>query len=160
MGPTWGPTGSCRLQMGPMLAPWTLLSGFSRNIASSAPGGKVHEWSLMSQVFIVRQHYAKITSIFRKNCRQNKQWFCGFNVIASRCECKHTRHPFEQYRSTCSVCTAPWQHIVRLVWYVIKTTHPLFLSRYRIWAGISLSSSHLRLRTKWQVNHVHVAESV
>ena len=28
MGPTWGPPGSCRPQMGPMFAPWTLLSGF------------------------------------------------------------------------------------------------------------------------------------
>ena len=27
MGPTWGPSGSSRPQMGPMLAPWTLLSG-------------------------------------------------------------------------------------------------------------------------------------
>ena len=27
MGKTWGPPGSCRPQMGPMLAPWTLLSG-------------------------------------------------------------------------------------------------------------------------------------
>ena len=27
MGATWGPHGSCRPQMGPMLAPWTLLSG-------------------------------------------------------------------------------------------------------------------------------------
>ena len=27
MGPTWGPPGFCRPQMGPMLAPWTLLSG-------------------------------------------------------------------------------------------------------------------------------------
>ena len=27
VGPTWGPPGSCRPQMGPMLAPWTLLSG-------------------------------------------------------------------------------------------------------------------------------------
>ena len=27
MGPTWGPPGSCRTQMGPMLASWTLLSG-------------------------------------------------------------------------------------------------------------------------------------
>ena len=26
MGPTWDPPGSCRPQMGPMLAPWTLLS--------------------------------------------------------------------------------------------------------------------------------------
>ena len=27
IGPTWGPPGSCWPQMGPMLAPWTLLSG-------------------------------------------------------------------------------------------------------------------------------------
>ena len=27
MGPTWGPPGSCRSQMGPKLAPWSLLSG-------------------------------------------------------------------------------------------------------------------------------------
>ena len=27
MGPTWGPPGSCRPQVGPILAPWTLLSG-------------------------------------------------------------------------------------------------------------------------------------
>ena len=27
MGPTWGPPGSCRSQMGPMLVLWTLLSG-------------------------------------------------------------------------------------------------------------------------------------
>ena len=27
LAPTWGPPGSCRPQMGPMLAPWTLLSG-------------------------------------------------------------------------------------------------------------------------------------
>ena len=29
MGPTWGPPGTCRSQMGPMFAPWTLLSGSS-----------------------------------------------------------------------------------------------------------------------------------
>ena len=29
MGPTWGPHGSCRPQIGPMLVPWTLLSGMS-----------------------------------------------------------------------------------------------------------------------------------
>ena len=27
MGPTWGPSGADRTQLGPMLAPWTLLSG-------------------------------------------------------------------------------------------------------------------------------------
>ena len=29
MGPTWGPPGSCWPQMGPMLAPWTSLSGYT-----------------------------------------------------------------------------------------------------------------------------------
>ena len=33
MGSTWGPSGSCRSQMGPMMAPWALLSGM---ITSSA----------------------------------------------------------------------------------------------------------------------------
>ena len=32
MGPTWGPPGSCRPQMGPMLAPWILLSGIGQVI--------------------------------------------------------------------------------------------------------------------------------
>ena len=30
-GPTWGPPGSCRPQMGTMLALWTLLSGYTDN---------------------------------------------------------------------------------------------------------------------------------
>ena len=29
MGPKWGPSGADRTQLGPMLAPWTLLSGIS-----------------------------------------------------------------------------------------------------------------------------------
>ena len=28
MGPTWDPPGADRTQVGPMLAPWTLLSGY------------------------------------------------------------------------------------------------------------------------------------
>ena len=28
MGPTWGPSGATRTQVGPMLAPWVLLSGW------------------------------------------------------------------------------------------------------------------------------------
>ena len=42
MGPTRGPPGSCRPQVGPMLAPWTLLSGITHlgprdSIVSSIP---------------------------------------------------------------------------------------------------------------------------
>ena len=39
IGPTWGPPGSCWPQMGPMLAPWTLLSGtFSRWVIVASIG--------------------------------------------------------------------------------------------------------------------------
>ena len=42
MGPTWGPPGSCRPQMGPMLAPWTLLSGsrYSNSLQKAWEGRK------------------------------------------------------------------------------------------------------------------------
>ena len=39
MGPTWGPSGAGRTQVGPMLAPWTLLSGMYRWFDR---GGLVH----------------------------------------------------------------------------------------------------------------------
>ena len=40
MGSTWGPPGSCRPQMGPMLAPWTLLSG----TVTCMPGLTLERW--------------------------------------------------------------------------------------------------------------------
>ena len=36
MGPRWGPPGSCRPQMGPLLAPWTLLSGYLTKLWSKS----------------------------------------------------------------------------------------------------------------------------
>ena len=37
MGPTWGPPGSCRPQMGPILDPWNLLSGELSSIFALLP---------------------------------------------------------------------------------------------------------------------------
>ena len=39
MGTTWGPPGSCRPQMGRMLAPWTLLSGCVRLVTAITLSG-------------------------------------------------------------------------------------------------------------------------
>ena len=41
LGPTWGPPGSCRPQVGPMLAPWTLLLGY---ISSTSVAMKLYHW--------------------------------------------------------------------------------------------------------------------
>ena len=40
MGPTGGPPGSCRPQMGPMMTPWILLSGMFYNLYGWAPGNR------------------------------------------------------------------------------------------------------------------------
>ena len=42
MGPTWGPAGSCGPQMGPMLAPWTLLPGISYHSTTVKLHSKLH----------------------------------------------------------------------------------------------------------------------
>ena len=44
MGPTWGPSGADRTQVGPMLAPWTLLSGTL--IRHTTVPRKFEEWSI------------------------------------------------------------------------------------------------------------------
>ena len=50
MGPTWGPPGPCRSQMGPMLATWTLLSG--EQFWSTPPG----EGVLLLSVIFFNKH--------------------------------------------------------------------------------------------------------
>ena len=56
MGPTWGPPGSCWSQMGPMLAPWTLLSGSSYVLTGDSSGAViqyVHVWFAMHTHLLV-----------------------------------------------------------------------------------------------------------
>ena len=54
MGPTWGPSGSCRPQMGPMLAPWTLLLG----MPSATLGGKIRQLlTRVDQTVFIRRSY-------------------------------------------------------------------------------------------------------
>ena len=47
-GPTWGPSGADRTQVGPMLAPWTLLSGLGFRTPRSklSTNFNVSSWSL------------------------------------------------------------------------------------------------------------------
>ena len=52
MGPTWGPSGASRTQVGPMLAPWTLLSGMAQYRAYSSLAPSQWETALLhNEVF-------------------------------------------------------------------------------------------------------------
>ena len=47
IGPTWGPPGSCRPQMGPMLAPWTVLSCCLAILLSCCSETSCHVWWIL-----------------------------------------------------------------------------------------------------------------
>ena len=55
MGPTWGPPGSCRPQVGPMLALWLMLSGLTWLVSAKVPYSYVTRASVtMSLVWFSR----------------------------------------------------------------------------------------------------------
>ena len=75
MGLTWGQHGSCRPQMGPTLAPWTLLSGYF-------PAGWRHFLSLSSrlisgnpQAMPQATHYHAQSPVYTLRPRQNGRRF-------------------------------------------------------------------------------------
>ena len=68
MGSTWGPPGSCRPQMGPMMAPWTLLSG----LLSTGPLG-----TTSSEIWIEIQGQSY-------RCRYSILQWCHMSIMVSQ----------------------------------------------------------------------------
>ena len=77
MGTTWGPSGADRTQVGPMLAPWTLLSGYRRIswhriiflITGLLWGGSTNHWCIP---------FTKITQPHQMGHRQHPQSQNGY----------------------------------------------------------------------------------
>ena len=57
MGPTWDPSGADRTQMGPLLVPWTLLSGYINTTSCTL---KLHAIILIQTEHTHRQHLAYV----------------------------------------------------------------------------------------------------
>ena len=84
MGPTWGPHGSCRPQMGSMWAPWTLLWGilYATNAMHMRQTWACKRVDRGTAIYTLPTYFADI----------NKQWF----VIISNCKCNF-RQPTEWF---------------------------------------------------------------
>ena len=67
IGPTWGPPGSCRPHMGPMLAPWTLQSGHGNTIRQRRVPGKalstIHQYHIQGRCVIKSKHVLPICEL-------------------------------------------------------------------------------------------------
>ena len=72
MGPTWGPPGSCRSQMGPMLAPWTLLSEQGSFFSHSIRDVSTATW--ISSCFLLLYGYGIVTLICGNPKRRQVLW--------------------------------------------------------------------------------------
>ena len=69
MGSTWGPPGSCRPQMGPMLTPWTLLSGKYIEIY---PNSMLNWDGICPLVLSCKNRFVKLCVTYLS--RSNKTW--------------------------------------------------------------------------------------
>ena len=81
MGPTWGPSGADRTQVGAMLAPWTLLSGLSSS--HPLPGTIKHQeedniWTLFQILFkfcgFIGNYWWTNSLILNDAIRWHKYW--------------------------------------------------------------------------------------
>ena len=63
MGPKWGPPGSCWPQMGPIMAPWTLLLGKGHSLSQSMCGvaipivNNLKHMNVQTKIYYIRCHF-------------------------------------------------------------------------------------------------------
>ena len=135
MRPTWGPPGSCRSQMGPMLAPWTLLSGlalvdgtcwFRNNLGYLIWDFPLNTWRNNNVVITSkRRHFDVITSKWRRcdviTTSLSRDVFAGLGQFKSLLNCGLVTNVtfLKCIHSKCS----PWRHYWRFIcWYISDCT--------------------------------------
>ena len=64
MGPTWGPSGADRTQVGPTLAPWTLLSGLALTLA-------IADGLVLKDILVISIHNTDSRLLFSGKCYIN-----------------------------------------------------------------------------------------
>ena len=78
MGPTWGPPESCRSKMGPMLAPWILLSGliygWTNGWANNRNTGALRRHCVHSDIGLIS--ISNECHLIKMHIYSNPQHFC------------------------------------------------------------------------------------
>ena len=90
MGPTWGPSGADRTQVGPMLAPWTLLSGT----------GYFSEFKIWFISYICCCHAVYKIVVLHDRLQLNLNGSWQFMIYAISCLC----YPSEKVYMKCYDC--------------------------------------------------------
>ena len=101
MGPTWGPPGSCRPQMGSMLAQWTLLSGKPNQTKPNHNNAQTLFMIIEMYIYIYKSLSKRINSIdshlkglslYKKSIEPAPWWhhqMVPFSTLLALCEGIH-----------------------------------------------------------------------
>ena len=125
MGPTWDPPGSCQPQMGPMLAPWTLLSG---TVHSKTMTIDPCPWRIKYPTMhhFVTEMCTYVTKMVHCGIWDGALWDLCNRSIVEHCESfKRTRHPIV-CNNFCDYFSWKWQPAIKSIysklWYILQHT--------------------------------------
>ena len=133
MGPTWGPSGADRTQVGPMLAPWTLLSGYIPDVHKLA-----NEW-----------HASSLAASLLDTSRSNQWWhaWCsnGIQPKETQFTCRIFNHNTDLHMIVyCQYVIVLLQSIINLFLNIAD----IFVNTSMSWHGISILC-HWKNETSW-----------
>ena len=98
MGPTWGPPGSCRSQVGPMLAPWALLSGWIWKIQY-----------LEGKVFVFRSIWFSFITFSSVGWDIKQPWIClQLRSPQWKLDIYLVQHNIKNYYKLLQIMHMPW----------------------------------------------------
>ena len=141
MGPTWAPPGSCCPQMGPMLAPWTLLSGYLLGVTCGV-SLTISTW--VSESLSVLSVVAEVMLLMATNCFLSccRRFTERMTMTMRRMRMTAARTPAIMYLSTSGNDhddVIKWKHFPRYWTFVrgIHSTHNLKASDAEPWCFLS-----------------------
>ena len=113
VGPTWGPSGTDRTQVGPMLAPWTLLSGkFGTTAASFKSSTDLPKYILskFDAIDIEASSYQVLENKYDRGYIK-VIWYCSIPGNHINCSCEYLAYtPCIMWPHTCPF-TCPFTHV-------------------------------------------------
>ena len=143
MRQTWGPSGTDRTQVGPMLAPWTFLSWLSFNSFNSLQNGS---WTMAKQSFMMWSSlsFNSFNFLWPSN---TMWWYRSGSTLAKVVAC--------YLKAPCHYLSQCWLLISQVLWYSPEGNFTWDAQDISSWYEFEYYYLGLQFHLSW-TNEVHV----